>query len=101
MAITNEIRKSIRQTTTVLAGTIILGKYTLLTRLELLNKEPDMSVKAEEKNCQGKVPAAINKGNGIDAGVWDELKITRTRLRARMLNKGRKIAQAIPILVCL
>jgi outer membrane murein-binding lipoprotein Lpp len=52
-----EIRKSIILTITVLAGTINLGKYTLVNKLELAIREFAASLKALEKNCQGNIPA--------------------------------------------
>ena len=59
--IKKEIKKSIRQTITVLAGTINRGKYTFVSRFELATNEPLASLKAEEKNCQGKVAVQTNR----------------------------------------
>jgi hypothetical protein len=56
--ITKDIKKSIKQTITVLAGTINLGKYTLVSRFEFATNELLASLNAEEKNTQGKVAAA-------------------------------------------
>ena len=51
------MKKSIRLTITVLAGTINLGKYTLVSKFEFAINEFADSLKALEKNCQGNIPA--------------------------------------------
>ena len=55
--IKKEIKKSIKQTITVLAGTINLGKYTLVSKLELAISELADSENELAKNCQGNIAA--------------------------------------------
>ncbi len=62
--ITKEIKKSIKQTITVLAGTISLGKYTLVSKLEFVTNELLASLNDAEKNCQGNVAAETKRSRG-------------------------------------
>lgn len=53
----------------VLAGTINRGKYTLVSKLEFASNELLDSLKAVEKNCQGKIAAHTNTTLGTPAGT--------------------------------
>ncbi len=55
-----EIKKSTKLDITALAGTIILGKYTLDIKLLLVTRLLLLSVSAVEKNCQGSMAASTN-----------------------------------------
>ena len=96
----NEMKKSTKQTMTVLAGTIILGKYTLVRRLELAIKLFALSLKAVEKNVQGKVAAATNNTRGIPSGILDS-KSQPINVITERVNNGRITLQRTPIAVCL
>jgi len=62
MKIRKEIRKSMKLTMTVLAGTIILGKYILVSMFELVISELLESLKDVEKNCHGSMAAYTSIG---------------------------------------
>src|SRR5262245_61887950 len=61
---TNVIRKSTKETTSVAVGTINLGKYTLLSKFALAIKLLDASPRPVEKNVQGSIPANTISGYG-------------------------------------
>jgi hypothetical protein len=93
------IKKSIRQTITVLAGIINRGKYTFEIRLVFPTSEFAASLNAPEKNCQGKVAAATNKmREGPGAPI---LKNHPRKENAIIVVRGRSIIHARPITVCL
>ena len=94
------MRKSIKQTMTVLAGTIKRGKYTFVNKLELVSNELLASLKEDEKNCQGKVAAQTSKTLGTPSGTF-ELNNQPIKTITDKVSKGRMILQAIPIPVCL
>ena len=54
---TNEIKKSISDTITELAGMIRRGKYTLVSRFWLSIRELELSARVLAKNCQGNMAA--------------------------------------------
>jgi hypothetical protein len=62
MKMMNEIRKSMKLTITVLAGTIILGKYILVSMFAFVISELLESLNEVEKNCQGSMAAYTRIG---------------------------------------
>lgn len=98
--ITNDIKKSIKQTITVLTGTIKRGKYTFVSKLEFDINELLDSLNEDEKNCQGKVAAETNKIRGTPSGT-SESNNHPIKAITKIVNSGRSTAQAIPITVCL
>lgn len=98
--ITKEIKKSIRQTITVLVGTIRRGKYTFVSKLEFVIKELLASPNEEEKNCQGNVAAATKTRRGIPSGMLD-LNNQPINVITTIVSKGRITLHKIPIVVCL
>jgi hypothetical protein len=100
MSITKEIKKSIRQTITVLAGTISRGKYTFVNRFELATNELLDSVNEDAKNCQGKVAAHTSKIRGTPSGTFESNNQPMNHITA-IVNKGRITLHNTPIAVCL
>ena len=100
MRMAKDIKKSIKQTITALAGTMILGKYTLVNKLELAINELAESLKAEEKNCHGSVAAVTSKILGTPSGML-ELNNQPIKAIVKMVSNGRINAQSNPIAVCL
>ena len=98
--ITKEIKKSIRQTITVLVGTIRRGKYPFVSKLEFAIKELLASPNEEEKNCQGKVAAATKTRRGIPSGMLD-LNNQPINVITTIVSKGLITLHKIPIVVCL
>ncbi len=98
--ITNEIKKSIKQTITVLTGTIKRGKYTLVSKFEFATSDPLASLKEDEKNCQGKVAAQTNRILGTPSGSLDSNNQPINHI-TNMVNKGLITLHKIPIVVCL
>ena len=98
--ITNEMAKSIRQTITVLAGTIKRGKYTLVSKLEFAKRELLASLNELEKNCHGNVAAETSNKRGILSGV-EELNSQPINAITNTVSNGRSTLHNTPITVCL
>src|SRR6516162_10823804 len=101
ISIEKVIRKSTNATTTVATGTISLGKYTLLIRFALLTRLLEASLNPVEKKDHGSMPAKTISGYG--AVPSDGSLAMRPNITVKMIIviKGRMIAQAAPITVCL
>jgi len=98
--ITNEIKKSIKQTITVLTGTISRGKYTFVSKFEFEISELLDSLKDDEKNCQGSVAAETSSIRGTPSGT-SELNNQPIKAITKIVRRGRSTAHRIPIAVCL
>jgi hypothetical protein len=98
--ITKEIKKSIKHTITVLAGTIKRGKYTFVSKFELATKELLVSLNEDEKNCQGKVAAHTSKILGTPDGT-DELNSQPINHITNIVSTGRITLHNTPMAVCL
>ena len=100
ISIINDIKKSIKQTITVLAGTISRGKYTLVNKLELVISELAASLKDDVKNCHGKVAAHTSKTLGVPVGTLESNNHPINTI-AKMVRRGFIILHKTPIAVCL
>src|SRR6476660_8635203 len=95
------IRKSTKETTSVAVGTINLGKYTLLSKFALAIKLFDASLRPDEKNVQGSIPA--NTISGYGAAPSEGKFAIRPKMTVKMIiiKSGLISAHAPPITVCL
>ena len=91
-----EIKKSTRLVTTVLAGMINLGKYTLVIRLALLIRLLLLSERELAKNCQGNRAAYTMIAYGALPSVGNLAKLPKITVKTIMVRTGRINAQAIP-----
>jgi hypothetical protein len=55
----------------------------------------------EEKNCQGSIAAYTIIGYGADPSPGSLASLPKITVKTTIVKSGRKIAQAIPIAVCL
>src|SRR6266568_668017 len=98
--ITSEIAKSIKLVMMLLTGIIMRGKYTLVSRLALPIREPELSERALAKKFQGSMAAKTSNGYGIpsDGSLASSPKTT---VKTSIVTRGRITLQATPITVCL
>lgn len=94
------MKKSMRHTITVLAGTISRGKYTFVNKLEFAINELLVSLKEVEKNCQGNVAAQTSNMRGTPSGTFEPNNQPMNHITA-MVNAGLNTLHNIPIAVCL
>src|ERR1700722_16444425 len=99
--IKKEMRKSANATTTEAVGTIILGKYTLLIRLELVMRLPDASDKPVEQNVHGNMPAKTIRAYGAPPSEGSLAIPPKMIVKTSIERSGQISAHEAPITVCL
>jgi len=97
----NDIPRSTKLVITELAGMIILGKYTLVIKLELPTKLPLASLKALLKNCQGSIPANTIRAYGAAPGLPSLATLLNNTVKIMVVSTGLITLQATPNTVCL
>ena len=93
--------KSTSATMIVAAGTMRRGKYTLLMRLAFVTKLLEASDKMVENRVHGNIPAKTSNEYGAAPSLGS--LATRPKTTENMISviRGRMMAQATPIVVCL
>jgi len=76
------------------------GKYTFVSKFELLIKELLVSLNEVEKNCQGSVAAQTNKIRGTPSGTFDSNNQPMNHI-TNIVNAGLSTLHKIPMAVCL
>ena len=95
------IKKSTIATTTVAAGTINLGKYTLLIKFAFVTRLFEASASAVEKNVHGSIPANTINAYGAAPSLGNFATRPKITVKTIMVKKGRISAHATPMTVCL